>query len=59
MWPTIFIHVADQIGDLVCDITGITISLNKGWFAQAFDRVFGRVSIADMADSIEDSADLE
>ena len=59
MWPTIFIHVADQIGDLVCDITGITISLNKGWFAQAFDRVFGRVSIADMGDSIEDSADLE
>jgi len=59
MWPTRLIHVADQIGDLVCDITGITISLNKERFAQVFGRAFGRASITDMGDSIEDSADLE
>lgn len=59
MWPTRLIHVADQLADLVCDITGITISINKGWFVQVFGRVFGRASITDMGDSIEDSADLE
>jgi len=59
MWPTRLIHVADQIGDLVCDITGITISLKKERFTQVFGRAFGRASITDMGDSIEDSADLE
>jgi len=59
MWPTRLIHVADQIGDVVCDITGITISLKKESFVQVFSRVFGAVSITDSGDSIEDSADLE
>ena len=59
MWPTRLIHVADQLADLVCDITGITISLNKGWFVQVFGRVFSRVSITDSGDSIEDNTDLE
>ena len=59
MWPTRFIHVADQLADLVCDTTGIMISLNKEWFAHVFGRVSGRATITDMRDSIEDSADLE
>ncbi|MBE0415012.1 MAG: hypothetical protein IBX36_00520 [Dehalococcoidia bacterium] len=59
MWPTRLIHVADQLADAVCDITGIIISLNKGWFVQVFDRLFNRAPITDIEDSIEDSGDLE
>lgn len=50
MWPTMFIHVADQLKDAVCDTTGIIISLNKEWFVRAFGRLFGRVSITDSGD---------
>ena len=59
MWPTTFIHVADQLADVVCDTTGIIISLKKEWFVQAFGRLFGRAPITDSSDSIEDSRDLE
>lgn len=50
MWPTRLIHVADQLGDVVCDITGILISLRKKWFAQAFGRLYDRVSIGNRGD---------
>ena len=44
MWPTTFIHVADQLADVVCDTTGIIISLRKEWFARAFGSLHDRVS---------------
>jgi len=59
MWPTRLIHVADQLADAVCDITGIIISLNKGWFVQAFGRLLNRAPVTDSGDSIEDTGDLE
>jgi len=59
LWPTTFIHVADQIADVVCDTAGIIISINKEWFARAFDRVFNRVPTTESGDSIEDTGDLE
>jgi len=59
MWPTTFIHVADQLADVVCDITGIFISINRKWFAQVFGRVFNRVPITESTDSLEDTGDLE
>jgi len=58
MWPTPFIHVADQLSDAVCDTAGIITSLNKEWFGRAFGRLFNRVPITN-GDSIEDSRDLE
>ena len=50
MWPTRLIHVADQLADVVTDITGILISLRKEWFVQAFDRLYDRVSIRNRGD---------
>ena len=58
MWPTRLIHVADQLADVVCDTTGIIISLNKKWFVQVSGRVRDRVSITAGGDSFEDSGDL-
>jgi len=50
MWPTRLIHVADQLGDVVSDITGIIISLRKEWFVQAFGRLYDRVSVKNRGD---------
>ena len=58
MWPTRLIHVADQLADVVCDTTGIIISLNKKWFVQVSGRVHDRGSTAEVQESIEDSGDL-
>ena len=58
MWPTGLIHVVDQLGDVICDTTGILISLNKKWFVQVAGRVHDRGSTAEVRESIEDSGDL-
>lgn len=58
MWPTGLIHVVDQLGDVVCDTTGIIISLNKKWFVQVFSRRVTESQSQIGQDSIEGSGDL-
>lgn len=59
MWPSRLIHVADQLADVVCDTTGIIISLNKKWFVQVFGRRVTESPSQIGQDSIEGSGDLE
>jgi len=59
MWPTRLTHVLDQLADVICDTTGIIISLNKKWFVQVSSRLHDRGSTAEVRESIKDSGDLE